>query len=662
MIRQLKRLLARLPIRLWMATGGRSDLACLVTEVYRQRLHRLPTSSELALWKRKFSRGLRFEAFIDLISDSEEACERHRKPADAAIRLIYQVFLYRSPSDAEVAYCQQMLADHMCFPQILFEISDGEEARTREAADREAAADALRLTHRVYLQRPATDADIEFWQASMKDGLSFARALQAIAGGEEARAREAAEQEAVTDALVLTYSACLQRPATSADVEFWQASIKDGLSFARALLAIAGSEEARLSGYLSPLLAELSDARFCNYVLEPLYGHGLGAHVLMESKKRLSSGQVSRLSFLRQSFLEYARARMNVEAVGGLVNDPHTTTVMGTDLTLSAASWRARSKHIAEEGGAVEPTQSSPYLVKSDLILVSAIASLYKGRKYIERFLDNISSQTLGKNFELIVVDSASPEGEGETIERYMKSFPNIRYKRMDYRIGIYDAWNVGIGLSRGRYLTNTNMDDLRRRDSLELQAATLESLPFVDVVYQDFLYTLDDQLDFEEIARFGFKSCLPIVTANNIFRFNSPHNAPMWRKALHDEIGLFDVTLKSAGDYDFWMRCLIGGKIFYKINIPHVAYFQNPHGISTRPDTLGIEEGRRVLSKHAPRLVPESVFCDDKVFRDRLDLLVGRRLDLDPRSEFYDMAQAALEDLSRPLPQGLVTSAEGAP
>ncbi len=60
-------------------------------------------------------------------------------------------------------------------------------------------------------------------------------------------------------------------------------------------------------------------------------------------------------------------------------------------------------------------------------------------------------------NFELIVVDAASPESERETIERYMKSFANIRYKRMDYRIGIYDAWNVGVDLSRGRYLTNTN-------------------------------------------------------------------------------------------------------------------------------------------------------------------------------------------------------------
>ncbi len=60
------------------------------------------------------------------------------------------------------------------------------------------------------------------------------------------------------------------------------------------------------------------------------------------------------------------------------------------------------------------------------------------------------------------------------------------------------------------------------RQDSLELQAATLESMPFVDVVYQDFLYTLDDQLDFEEVARSDSRATCPSSLPNNIFRFNS--------------------------------------------------------------------------------------------------------------------------------------------
>jgi len=88
---------------------------------------------------------------------------------------------------------------------------------------------------------------------------------------------------------------------------------------------------------------------------------------------------------------------------------------------------------------------------------------------------------------------------------------------------------------------------------------------------------------------------------------FNSPHNAPMWRKSLHKEVGYFDTSFKSAGDYDFWMRCLLAGKTFYKLNDAHVVYYQNPEGISTRPDTKGVQEGRRIFKTYARRLVPDN-------------------------------------------------------
>jgi hypothetical protein len=174
----------------------------------------------------------------------------------------------------------------------------------------------------------------------------------------------------------------------------------------------------------------------------------------------------------------------------------------------------------------------------------------------------------------------------------------------MNYRIGIYDAWNEGVCLARGRYLTNTNLDDLRRADSLEIQSRTLDEHPFVDVTYQDFYYNFDSALDFTEVAAFGFKSDLPIVTPNNLLCFNSPHNAPMWRASLHAEVGLFDISFKSAGDWEFWLRCVAAGKKFYKVNDPHVVYYRNPEGISTSPETTGLAEGKRVRKLYSRRLV----------------------------------------------------------
>ena len=237
---------------------------------------------------------------------------------------------------------------------------------------------------------------------------------------------------------------------------------------------------------------------------------------------------------------------------------------------------------------------------------VSVLCSLYRGGEFIEEYLDNITSQTIFREHcELIVIDANSPENEGETIERFARSFPQIVYRRLPFRAGIYAAWNAGVEISRGEYLTNANLDDLRRADSLEIQAATLDSLPFVDVVYQDFLYSFEPHLSFEDIAAVGVVSDLPIVTPHNLMRFNSPHNAPMWRRSVHDAIGLFDETYRSAGDYEFWVRACRAGKTFFKTNDPHVAYYVNPQGISTSGNTRGIEEARMISKRYWHTLSP---------------------------------------------------------
>src|SRR4051812_11682707 len=112
----------------------------------------------------------------------------------------------------------------------------------------------------------------------------------------------------------------------------------------------------------------------------------------------------------------------------------------------------------------------------------------------------------------------------------------------------------------------------------------------------------------FRRSRLFNFKSNLPIVTAYNLLRYNSPHNAPMWRKQLHHELGDFDSSFESAGDYEFWLRCIAQGKTFFKLNTPHVVYYSNPGGISTKPDTKGVIESRRLLSQYSTRLISKNL------------------------------------------------------
>jgi glycosyltransferase involved in cell wall biosynthesis len=348
----------------------------------------------------------------------------------------------------------------------------------------------------------------------------------------------------------------------------------------------------------------LSDGRFIQHAFEIIFDRGCRAHELSDFQLRLHRKEMSRLTLIAHLCAESLK-EADAERANEARHDGRSFDVMGTGERVTQAHWQARAAQLKPVD---QDTGHSRFALKAGRRLaISAIASLYKGGRFIQRFLDNITNQTCFDEYaELIIIDANSPDSESQVIKSYQARHRNIKYIRVDQRIGIYEAWNIGVAEARGEYLTCTNLDDLRRHDSLELQAATLETLPFVDVVYQDFFYSFDPVLTFEEVARYGYRSNLPLVTRRSLLSYNPPHNAPMWRRRLHDELGGFDTSYQSAGDYDFWMRCAAAGKIFYKLNDPHVVYYQNPEGISTRPGTRGFEETRSVHRRRDRELLSE--------------------------------------------------------
>ncbi|WP_394692854.1 glycosyltransferase [Hyphobacterium sp.] len=403
------------------------------------------------------------------------------------------------------------------------------------------------------------------------------------------------------------YRLTVLRDATDEELAIWINNFANGVRFQQFLKLMCESDEAKSKQAEQQLAFEMSDGEFVLALYEIVSARGCNGYELEANRGRLASGAISRTKLLAEFFqgeLRNAAARADE-----MVHDGLSCNIMGTGTFISHDEWFARAKNADElKAARSQLAPSKPFVLTGAAnIEITCIASLYKGGDFIERFMENITSQTCFDRYcELVIVDADSDENEAETITRYMKDHPSVRYRRMDSRVGIYEAWNIGVEMARGQYLTNTNLDDVRRRDSIEIQAGTLQALPFVDVVYQDFYYSFDPHLDWEDVAAFGWKSELPIATPHNMMRFNSPHNAPMWRKALHDELGLFDASLQSAGDYEFWLRCFAAGKKFYKVNEPHVVYYQNPNGLSTRSDTRGIVEGKAVTKKYSKSLMSD--------------------------------------------------------
>ncbi len=243
---------------------------------------------------------------------------------------------------------------------------------------------------------------------------------------------------------------------------------------------------------------------------------------------------------------------------------------------------------------------SKPTKTSADLpFSVTIVTSLYKGEKYIKSFLENMITQTIIDRCQLFIVDANSPQKESEIINNYLELYPNIRYLRLDERIGIYEAWNLAIKESDSEFITNANVDDLHRHDALELKVKALRENPEVDVAYSDVYYSFLANLPFEIVEKCNLKTNLPTANKFNLLNFNSPHNSPIWRRSLHQKIGYFDPTYKSAGDYEFWLRAAFSGSYFLKIPKPLVLYYYNPKGISTKKNTPSIVEAMKIRTMY---------------------------------------------------------------
>ena len=238
-----------------------------------------------------------------------------------------------------------------------------------------------------------------------------------------------------------------------------------------------------------------------------------------------------------------------------------------------------------------------------DLPKISIITSVYNGDEFIRPFLENITSQTIfEEKCELVMINANSPGNEDIVVKEYMKKYPNnIVYKKLDKDPGIYGVWNEAIKIASGEYITNANLDDRKSSISIERHAKTLFANDNISLVYADSFVTHSPNETFEKntsgMKRYNFEQ----FSKEAMLRGNQPHNNPMWRKKLHDKHGYFDSKYKSAGDWEFFLRCAFGGEEFKKINDVLGLYYFNPNGISTdtNNDSWKKEEEKEIFLKY---------------------------------------------------------------
>lgn len=241
-------------------------------------------------------------------------------------------------------------------------------------------------------------------------------------------------------------------------------------------------------------------------------------------------------------------------------------------------------------------------------IRVSAICTVRNGESFIRGRMNDLMNQTLYKRggLEIIVINSASTDSTGEILER--EYLPSITLIQTPFRESMYAAWNRGVALAQGDYIIPANVDDRLREDACDILAHYLDAHEDVSMVCPDsYITAVPDTTWAEGMNALSYDA--PYTTGrldfvNSLLKQTIQcriGNTPMWRKSLHDELGLFDLSYLIAGDYEWALRLEAHGK--------RIAWIQDALGLFYfHPSTQGrayseqsAYESRRAILKWKP-------------------------------------------------------------
>ena len=246
---------------------------------------------------------------------------------------------------------------------------------------------------------------------------------------------------------------------------------------------------------------------------------------------------------------------------------------------------------------------------------VSTITPCYNMGRYIEGFLENVSTQT-HKDLEIVLDHNDPTEAEIKLVEEHNEKYDNI------FHIQVEGVDPIGISMNRcienatGDYLCIWNVDDLRTPDSIEVMAKTLDDNPDINFVYGNYhIVPRFGSTNGNYVDETGKEEYLKVGMILGPFF--------MFRKSALKKSGVFDEQLMSGADYDLALRLAFNGK---GLHIPlNLGYYLNDgQGLSTGNRKQPIERtvielryGVRVLEPH---LVPktreydvENIIIDDK-------------------------------------------------
>lgn len=180
----------------------------------------------------------------------------------------------------------------------------------------------------------------------------------------------------------------------------------------------------------------------------------------------------------------------------------------------------------------------------------SVITASFNSERTISKTIESMLNQTYA-NFEYIIIDGNSKDSTLDIIKSFEPKFKekNITYKFIsEPDRGIYDAWNKGIKLSSGEWLSFLGSDDLYINNALLNYNEILQSSNNINFICSK-IEIVDE--NWNKLKIYGE----PFSKEKLNRKMSFAQVGAFHRKDLFSLVGDFDVNYKIVGDFDFYLR-----------------------------------------------------------------------------------------------------------
>ncbi len=248
---------------------------------------------------------------------------------------------------------------------------------------------------------------------------------------------------------------------------------------------------------------------------------------------------------------------------------------------------------------------------------VTAMVSLYNAERFVQTCLENLVAQSIFPHMEIIIIDACSPQNEYALIKPFLQKYPNILYERTAQRETLYASWNRALKMARGTYITNANADDRHAPNALEILANALDTHPEVALVYGNSRVTAQENATFSHAPVTG-RLLLPTYSHMRLLYACLAGPQPMWRRAVHEEVGYFEESFIIAGDYDMWLRI---SERYPFLHIPKMLglFLSYEHNLA-KSDTSRLQSEEDILYTRALKYFFSQNFTPHTPFAHALD------------------------------------------